>query len=284
MRRLFTTEEALARGLTIATLKWGARTGRWRRICKGVYGVGPEDPTNLDLARGQVFVRKAGVASGGLAGLLHGLDSVELDDNPVRRRDLPPERVVVLFGTRCTDGLQTLIDLAATFDDLVWEQALESALRKRLTTVAALEAALSDLGRARVNGTARIRRVLALRPPGAAPTESLLETLMVQLIRTANQVPDPVRQYRVEDRHGQFVARVDLSWPDLGVFLELDGEQHKGKPLYDASRETAVVAATGWLCGRFTWTEVVHHPASTRRRLAAIVDQARRRPMTSVHS
>jgi hypothetical protein len=179
MRRLFTTEEALARGLTIATLKWGARTGRWRRICKGVYGVGPDEPSRLDRARSQVLVRKGAVASGGLAGVLHDLDSVELDDHPVRRRYLLPERVVVLHGTKCTDGLQTLIELAATLDDLVWEQALESALRKRLTTVRALEAALPDLGRARVVGTARIRRVLALRPPGAPPTESLLETLIV---------------------------------------------------------------------------------------------------------
>jgi hypothetical protein len=284
MRRLFTTEEALARGLTIATLKWGARTGRWRRICKGVYGVGPDEPTNLDRARGRVLVHKDGVASGGLAGVLHGLDSVELDDHPVRRRRLAPERVVMLHGTQCTDGLQTLIDLAATLDDLVWEQALEAALRKRLMTVDALEAALPLLGRAHVPGTARVRRVLALRPSGAPPTESLLETLMVQLARTADKVPDPVRQYRVEDRHAQFVARVDLAWPDLGLFVELDGEKHKGRPLYDAIRETAVVAATGWLCGRFTWTEVVHHPASTRRRLAAVVDQARRRPLASVHS
>jgi very-short-patch-repair endonuclease len=106
---------------------------------------------------------------------------------------------------------------------------------------------------------------------------------MVQLARTADQVPDPVRQYRVEDRHGQFVARVDLSWPDLGLFVELDGEKHKGQPIYDAMRETAVVAATAWLCGRFTWTDVVHYRASTRRRLAAVVGQARRRPLPSVH-
>jgi tagatose-1,6-bisphosphate aldolase len=41
------------------------------------------------------------------------------------------------------------------------------------------------------------------------------------------------------------------------------------------------VAATGWLCGRFTWSEGVHHPRATARRLAAIIDQARRRPIAS---
>jgi hypothetical protein len=102
---------------------------------------------------------------------------------------LPPERVVTVGEIRCTDGLQTLVDLAATLDDERWEQALESALRKRLFAV------------------------------------------------------------------------------------------DKGQPVYDARRETAVVAATGWLCGRFTWTEVARFPNSTVRRLAALAAQAERRPI-----
>jgi very-short-patch-repair endonuclease len=68
----------------------------------------------------------------------------------------------------------------------------------------------------------------------------------------------------------------DLAWPDLGFFVELDGQQHGGQPVYDARRETAVVAATGWLPGRFTWHEVVELPITTARRLAAVADQARR--------
>ena len=42
----------------------------------------------------------------------------------------------------------------------------------------------------------------------------------------------------------------------------------------DAMRQTAVVVATGWLPGRFTWTEVTRFPASTKRRLAALAAQA----------
>src|SRR5205809_7921453 len=121
---------------------------------------------------------------------------------------------------------------------------------------------------------------MAVIRPGAPPTESLLETLMVQLARTVPGLPDPVRQLRIEDDHGQFVARVDLAWPDLCLFIELDGEQHKDQPVYDARRETAVVAATGWLCGRFSWTEVVRVRKATARRLAAVAVQARRRPLS----
>jgi very-short-patch-repair endonuclease len=63
------------------------------------------------------------------------------------------------------------------------------------------------------------------------------------------------------------------------LFIELDGQQHKDQPVYDARRETAVVAATGWLCGRFTWREVVHLSTTTARRVDALAEQARLRPI-----
>jgi hypothetical protein len=269
MRRLFTAEDALADGLTLSALKWGEAHGRWRRVRKGVYAEGPEEPTPFDHARAEVLANHA-VASGGLAGVLYGLDGVVLGGRPWRRRSVPIQPVVV-GGLACTDGLQTMVDLAAVLDDLRWEQALESALRKGLLSIAVLEELLPELGRARVPGTSRIRRVLELRPPGALPTGSMLETLMVQLARTVPDVPPAVRQFPV----GPYL--LDQAWPDVGAFLELDGQQHHGQPVYDARRETAIVAATGWLCGRFTWTEVVRVPVSTARQLGAIIAQARRR-------
>ena len=172
---------------------------------------------------------------------------------------------MVVAGVRCMTALDTLLDLAPLLSDEVWEQALESALRKRMATIAEIEAALP--GR---RGAARMRRVLARRPPGAPPTGSLLETLMVQLARRVPGLVDPIRQCEVYDVHGQFVARVDLAWPELGLFIELDGQQHKDQPVYDARRQTAVSAATGWLCGRFTWHEVVYLPTTTARRPAEL--------------
>jgi very-short-patch-repair endonuclease len=273
MRRLFTTRDALARGVTEEALRWGEQTGRWRRIVHGVYGEGPDDPTPFDRACALVL-RCDGVASGRLAGVLLDLDSVVLDgSSPVRRRRLPPERVMIVGGIRCTDGLQTLVDLAPSLADDRWEQALESALRKQMMSAGAFD--LVALGKARTPGTVRMRRVLARRPREAPPTESLLETLMVQLARTVSGLPDPIRQHCVHNAHGDFVARVDLCWPELGLFVELDGEQHRDQPVYDAHRQTAVTAATGWRCGRFTWTDLTRLSNSTARRLAALAGQQR---------
>ena len=272
MRRLFTTAES---ELTRAALRWGEEKGRWRRLGRGIWADGPEDVSELDRARAVVLVTD-GVASHHLAGVLHGLDSVRLDGiwvtvpphasgrrDRVVRRALEPERVVKVAGLRCTGGTQTMVDLAGSLDELRWEQALESALRKRLTSVDQVRGANE--------------RVMARRPVGAPPTESLLETLMVQLIRTVPDLPEPVRQLWIDEAQ----ARLDLAWPELGLFIELDGQHHLGQPVHDARRETAVVAARGCLCGRSTWREVVHVPNSTARRRAALAGQARSRPVAA---
>ena len=289
MRRPFTSRDAYARGISPSALKWLVRSNRIQRVIRGVYVDGSEPPTRDEVALAHV-VATGGVASGPLAGLLYELDSIQMSmpfvtvdahrsgaRPEVRCLDLSPLSVVDVKGYRCTDGLQTMLDLATSLCDLEWEQALESALRKKLLTVDTLSVELKRQGESRVPGTRRIRRVLELRPDGAPPTESVLETMMVQLIRTTPGLPEPARQVEVRNRHGDFIARVDLAWPTLGVFLELDGQQHKDQPVYDANRETRVVATTGWLPGRFTWTEVTRVPNTTARRLLELLHTSSQR-------
>src|SRR4051812_8639912 len=103
MRRIFTTQDATGHGLTFETLRWGERAGRWRRVQRGVYGDGPDAPTELDRQRAKALL-SGGVARGCLAGVLHGLDSVWLDRRPLRRADVPDDRIVLIEGIRCADG------------------------------------------------------------------------------------------------------------------------------------------------------------------------------------
>jgi hypothetical protein len=245
------------------------------RIERGVYGDGPALPTELDRQRARVLA-SGRPARGALAGVLLGLDAIELDARPTRDSDT--DRVVVVEGIRSGDGLQTLIDLAPLVDDDVWEQALESALRLRLTSIAEVEGALPRLSATRTPGVPRIRRVLGRRPRGAPPTGSRLETIALQLARCVPDLGEMTRQHEVRSTQGTFVAFVDLCNRELGVFFELDGQQHKGQPIYDAVRETAVVGATGWLPGRFTWHQCVRTPRSAIRQMAAVAAQALRRP------
>ena len=289
MRSLYFT--AAESGLTRAALRHGEACGRWRRVDRVVYRFGSDPVTAFDRCLSLV-VATEGAASGAVAGVLHGLDSVELrapdatlppnasHKRPGVRRRAPIGDVTVYGGIPCVSALQTLVDLAAEVDDDRWEQMLESALRKGLVTVAELDAWLPELGRRRVPGTSRIRRVLAKRPPGAPATGSLLETLFVQLRRLVPGSSEPLRQVEVRNAHGELVAVVDFAWPELGIFIELDGQHHAGQPVHDARRETNVIAATGWLVARFTWDEIVHHPKATARQLAALLARAAQRPLS----
>lgn len=274
MRRLFTSEDARSRDLSRHALAWGVRSGRWVRVTRSVYAEGPEPPTRLDHERALVLARRT-VARGALGGVLLDLDGVHLDGRPTRERKVALATVVA--GVPCASATDVLVDLAATLDDDTWEQALESALRKRLTTIAALETLVPELRDRRLPGVPRIRRVLGRRPPGAPPTESLLETLALQLARGVPLLGELVRQHVVVNAAGAFVARIDLCRPEIGFFFELDGQHHLDQPVYDAARETAVVAATGWLPGRFTWRQIVRTPRTAQRRMAEIAQHAQRR-------
>jgi hypothetical protein len=196
-RRPFTAQDAYETGRTHSALKHAVAKGVLQRLGRNIYIEGSDPPLPIERAIGTVLAVN-GVASGTLAGLLWGLDSVELRGQvvtiptnrstrlaSVRRADIPKSQIVKVAGISCTNGLQTMIDLASALDDLHWEQALESALRRRLVTI-------DEVNDVRdVRGARRLRRVLALRPPDAPPTESLLETLMVQLIRSEPQLPIP---------------------------------------------------------------------------------------------
>jgi hypothetical protein len=285
MRKLFTTHEYLEQGRTRSELDWALHKGTLVSVGHGVLAKGPDAATRLESAVASVYGTDR-TARALVAATIHDLDGLGLGAPELRRVRSPMwagDRVR-RHGVWCANGLQTVVDIAPLLTDSTWEMANESGLHKKLFTVPQLEALLPTLSAHRVAGAARIRRVLALRPPGAPPTESALETLMVQLIRLLPTVPEPTRQFWLYDRHNVFVARIDLCWPELGIFIELDGEGHRRQPVYDAIRQSNVTAATGWLCGRFTWTEVNFYAKDTARRMTDIVEQARRRPFLPAKS
>jgi very-short-patch-repair endonuclease len=112
-----------------------------------------------------------------------------------------------------------------------------------------------------------LRRVLGLRPDGAAPTESELESRFVQCLRCAG-VAVPERQHPVRLSTGRLV-RLDLAWPADRLFAELDGRAgHEGWEArrHDLRRQTDVVVL-GWRPLRFSWEDVVGDPAGTAERV-----------------
>ena len=91
-------------------------------------------------------------------------------------------------------------------------------------------------------------------------------------------------QYKIRDRSGQVIARVDFAAPALGVFLEFDGrlkyvQSQQGKTLdelllEERRREALICSLTGWVCVRITWADL-NHPERLARRIRAAIDSRR---------
>jgi len=269
LRELRTAERLRKESVSPDQLRWALKVGRWTVVIRGVYGRGPDAPSELDKARA-IALQLGGVAVGLLAAALHAFDGAHFKQpeivvqrnrgcrrEGVRRVKQLPEEVVVVGQVQCLPASDTLHMVAGRVGDDLWEQMLEYCLRKKLVVRRDVE----EWAQGRSRSARQIRRVInARRGIDVRHTDSLLETLAIQLIRAAG-LPTPVRQYEVRDPGtGRVVARCDLAWPELGIFIELDGQQHKDQPVYDARRQTLITTITHWQCGRLTWEDVVVKP------------------------
>jgi len=93
-------------------------------------------------------------------------------------------------------------------------------------------------------------------------------------------LPAPIPNYPIRDRHGRVIHRVDLAWPELGLFLEFDGkakyQRHlrPGESVTDAvlrekQREQLICELTGWRCIRVVWADL-YRPRETAARIRAM--------------
>lgn len=93
-------------------------------------------------------------------------------------------------------------------------------------------------------------------------------------------LPAPIPNYPIYNEFGVEVARVDLAWPALGLFLEFDGKvKYEGllKPGDSASdvvfrekqREDMICRITGWRCIRIVWADL-YTPERTAARIRSM--------------
>ena len=82
-------------------------------------------------------------------------------------------------------------------------------------------------------------------------------------------LPRPQVEYRIVDAAGDFVAQVDLAWPEQRVALELDSVQfHLNRTSFERDpRRRNQVIAHGWDLRTCTWDMWVHDRPTLRRQL-----------------
>jgi very-short-patch-repair endonuclease len=271
---VFSRREVLSAGMPRETARRRVANGEWVRCYPGVYRAAAVPRSwAQELVAACMWAGRGSAASYRSAAALLRLDGfapgvVEITTGGrIRSR---PGRVLVHHSSSLSEAdvvavdaiptiraARTLIDLAAVAPIERVELALEAALRRELVTVSELTERLELTGRQGRRGAGRMARLLERRGDKASPSESLLETRLIQLLRRAG-LPDPERQFVLRE-HGTVIARVDFAYPDWALAIEVDGYRwHSGYAAWqrELSRQNALVLR-GWKVLRFTWDDVL---------------------------
>jgi hypothetical protein len=234
----FRLADAHALGVSRARL----RSGLWRSLGHDLYVAAATPDSSqlfLDAAR---LVLPAGVAvSGATAAMVHGVDvsltvvepvDVTTDKLWVPRRGsllrphrapLPEEDVTEIDGVLTTTPIRTVFDLARRRDLREAVVAIDAFWHAGLVTPAEL---LAFAETRCWPDTQRLRAALALANSGA---ESPMETRLRLVLVLDAGLPQPETQYEVRTADGQFVARLDMAYPQLRLGVEFDGRVHEDR-------------------------------------------------------
>jgi very-short-patch-repair endonuclease len=190
----------------------------------------------------------------------------------VHRNGLARVDVTAVAGIPVTTVARTLIDVAATTDPDVVEEALDEALGRGLLSISRIRWRLGELGRGRP-GVGVMRALVDARDSRLPTSESVLETKLLRVLRRA-RLPEPLPQHKICDG-SRVVARVDLAYPDHRLAIEADGFRwHSGRMRWQRDRARANdLMLLGWRVIRVTWDDITLRPdhviASIRAALAS---------------
>jgi hypothetical protein len=257
---LLTVADARRVGLSERQIVRRIASGRWERLAPGVHRLAGTPETWQQVTLGACLIAgRDAVASHHSAGALLGVCPPPI----VPHITVPPTasartQVAVVHRAPlhtidrtssdripCTAPPRTLLDLGRTVEREMLAALVDDVLCRELCRPSDV---LGMVRRSRWR-TAGLLSVLdvwleGLRP-GSPPELRLLRRLQDW------GFPTPVRQYELRDADGQFIARLDLAWPDRRVALEYDGAQFHGprQLAHDVAREERV-RAQGWWVGR----------------------------------
>ena len=191
---------------------------------------------------GPVDVTLAGTGSSPRRGIrLHRATTLIAADHTVH------ERIPVTSPSR------TLLDLAATLDEIKLRRAYEQAERAgKLDTVAIVDLLTRSNGH---QGAAKLRALLEYDPAAGAAAASWLEHRFLDLL-TENQVPHPITNTTVDGHI------VDCFWPAANLVVELDSyEFHHDPEAFERDRrKLAELRLAGREAIPITYRQVTREP------------------------
>jgi len=209
--------------------------GTWLRVQAGVYQLDQRPSTWEDLLMAAILASGRGAFASHRAALvlwsLDGISSAPVEITVPHSHNPVPEGTVLHRTRRPIDGTylasvpvtsveRTLLDCSSMLGALIVTKAVESALRKRLTTEDRLYRFLKETGGRGVKGTRLLRRVLNARS-SETTTGSGSETEALYHIRRSD-LPEPKLQQRFIAHDGTPIVP-DFYWPLTNKAVEIDG-------------------------------------------------------------
>jgi hypothetical protein len=178
-------------------------------------------------------------------------------------------------GTPCTSVVRTLLDLAAVAHPFLVGQALDHACRQWPGTLEAVDLRHLELARRGRRGSRLMRELLDERVGRGRHRGSGFETKALRLVRSMG-LPEPVLQLEVRD--GDFLAFLDMAWPDIKWFVECDSlSNHFGKRAHEWDRaRRRHLKRLGWDCAEVTYDQVTKDGPATGRELRELYGLRRR--------
>lgn len=289
---VFSTEQALTLGASPSTLHGWVAIRRIELTAPGVYRVVGAPKSWRQRVMTSCLSGSGGLASHRCAARLWGLDGFDrapvevVTERWLRRqrlshdvivhetKDLVAADIEERDGIPCTSLIRTLVDLPAVVHELRAGQALDHASRRDDSVLLRVRQRHREVARRGRNGTVALRTLLLERGVGDRTVDSTFERRALRLI-DGSCLPRPVTQHLVRD--GNFVAYIDIAWPDRMVGMECDSyEHHTGHSAHQWDRtRRRQLTALGWDMREFTWNDVVQWGPTVIADLRAALARAR---------
>jgi very-short-patch-repair endonuclease len=278
--------QALALGVSDATISRRLRAGRWARAFSGVYVVMAVPPSwRQDVWCAYLGCRPTAVVTHETALRLHGIGGFPA--KPITLTvphggharlpgvfvhqidDLRPHRVVTMAGLPVSTAERALVEVAATTGRRRLGDLVDDVIATKRGRCAGVAACLREVARPGKPGVQKLAQVLDERGDGYVPPQSELERALFAALAMGG-LPPPVRQFRLPGR-GAIDGLVDAAYTDVRVLIEVDGRRWHTR-IRDLKRDhqrDTEAARAGWLTLRFVYEQVVHEPAAL---CAAVAD------------
>jgi hypothetical protein len=300
---VFTRKEAMALGYHDHAIAMLVAGGVWVRVRRGAYVFGAEWAAMTENDRYAVLCRAAVHQSRTEVVLSHissaneyGCPLWECDRSQVHltrvdrragraeagivqhRGVIDDDDMVVDDGVARMSATRTALELTTLLDVEHALVEVDFLLHEGLTTIEQLADRYATMTRwPRTLTTEMVLRLADGR------SESVGET-RARFLCWSQHLPAPVPNYSIRDDTGVEVARVDLAWPELGVFVEFDGRvkyegrRREGESVVDCvlrekQRESLICELTGWRCLRLVWADL-YRPGETAARIRRLLTAA----------